>query len=143
LKTILGALMATCLVLTASIAGAAEANFTGMVTDPDGLGLGGVQVKVFVNGFLKGASVSGADGGYDLTFNYDDLGDDTTVAWFVPAEEGSPPEILILQESVAAKEAGLWSPCLPRVDIGSSISYDATIYSENAKFEALGQSDCF
>jgi hypothetical protein len=135
--------MALGLIFSASMAGAAESNLSGQVADPDGLGLGGVQVKVFVNGFLKGATVSGADGGYDVTFKFDDLGDDTTVVWFVATDETSPPEIVILRESVAAKEAGLWSPCLPRVDIGTSISYDATIYSEDAKFEALGQSDCF
>lgn len=135
---------AFALFLLAAPASAQEntASFAGTVSDPEGLGLGGVQVKVFVDGYLKGSAVSGADGSYDTTFVYDPLADVTIVAWFVP-QVPFVPEIVVLRESAASKSMGLWSPCLPRIDLNSVITHNATIYDEKAKFAALGQQDCF
>jgi hypothetical protein len=118
-----------------------EASLSGTVSDEDGLGLGGVQVKVFVGGSLKGSGISGGNGGYEVTFRYDELGDESIIAWWVP-QAGYVPEIAVLRESTAAKKLELWSPCLPRIDIGPTISYNPTIYTEEKKFEQLGQSDC-
>lgn len=118
------------------------ASFSGAVADADGLGIGGVQIKVFVDGFLKGGAVSGADGSYETSFHYEEFGDQTVVAWFVP-QAGFVPEIVVLRESAAAKSLGLWNPCLDRVDLSPSVSFDATIYEEKAKFAVLGEKDCF
>ena len=118
------------------------ATFSGTVTDASGLGLGGVQVKVFVSGFPKGVAVSGADGGFETSFHYEEFGDQTIVAWFVP-QAGFVPEIVILRESEASKAMGLWNPCLERVDLSTSVSFDPTIYDEKAKFAVLGERNCF
>lgn len=139
---IAGASLAVILAASPAFADPVEATFSGMTMDAEDLGLGGVQVKVFVDGYLKGSAVSGADGSFDTTFRYDELGDQTIVAWFVP-QQGYVPEVVVLRESSASKELGLWSPCLPRVDVSASVSYDATIYDEKSKFAALGEQDCF
>ncbi|MEZ4651297.1 MAG: hypothetical protein R3E97_21400 [Candidatus Eisenbacteria bacterium] len=120
------------------------ATFSGTVADAEDLGLGGVQVKVFVDGFLKGSAVSGADGSYETNFHYDEFGDQTIVAWFIPqAGLGQVPEIVVLRESEASKTMELWNPCLIRVDLSASTTFDATIYDEKTKFGVLGERECF
>jgi hypothetical protein len=136
-----------CLVLLLGLTTMAHAqsmvdgSLTGTVTDPEGVGQGGVQVKVFVDGFVRGSAVTGGTGQYDLTYRYDQLGDQTIVVWFLP-QAGYVPEILVLRESTAAKQMGIWSPCLSRLTIAPSLQHDVTVYTESGKFDALSQSEC-
>lgn len=142
LRTVLCALALLVLAVPAGFAAEQNANFSGVIRNAEGLGLGAVQVKVFVDGFIKGTGVSGADGSYDVTFRYEEFGDQTVVAWFIP-EAGSVPEVVILRESEASRALGLWNPCLPRADLGSAVTFDPTIFDEKAKFAVLGERDCF
>lgn len=114
----------------------------GKIVDDSGGGLGGVQVKAFVDGFLRGQSISGADGTYTLSFAYDDLGDQTIVVWWLPAMGGQVPELAILRESRRAKQLGLWSPCIPRVPAQPSLTFDVTVHQEAEKFKLLGEDEC-
>jgi hypothetical protein len=38
---------------------------------------------------------------------------------------------------------GLWNPCLERVDLSTSVTFDPTIYDEKSKFAVLGERECF
>lgn len=118
-----------------------QATLSGSCSDSEGIGLGGVQCKVFVNGFMKGQAISGGDGSYSTTFEYDPLADVSIVAWWIP-QAGYVPEIVVLRESKMAAAMGIWSPCLPRVDVGSSVPYSVSIKTEDEKFAELGASDC-
>ena len=140
----MGALVAALVLSQPASAQSGQSNqstISGMCTDSEGIGLGGVQCKVFVNGFMKGQGISGGDGSYTATFEYDPLADQSIVVWWLP-QAGYVPEIAVLRESKTAAALAIWSPCLPRLDLGGSIGYDVTIFDENAKFAQLGESDC-
>ncbi|MCA9729402.1 MAG: hypothetical protein KC729_17070, partial [Candidatus Eisenbacteria bacterium] len=98
-----------CLVLLLGFAGVAGAQsmvdgvLSGTVSDPEGIGQGGVQVKLFVDGFSRGSAITGADGGYTLDYRFDQLGDQTIVVWYLP-QAGYLPEVVLLRESARSKE---------------------------------------
>ena len=103
----------------------------GKVSDDTGGGLGGVQIKAFVDGFLRGQAISGADGTYMVSFAYDDLADQTIVVWWLPAMGGQVPELVILRESRRSQ-----------VTAQPSMTYDLVIRQEAEKFKLLGEDEC-
>lgn len=125
----------------ASITQAAESSVTGQALDAQGHGIGGVQVKVFLDGFVRASSVTDTTGSFSLDFRSEQSADPTVVVWFLPPA-GLIPEVVMLRESQRAKARGLWSPCLPRVALGPSIRVDTTLLTPTQKIEALDRSDC-
>lgn len=133
------------LLLVAGVFGSAhaqtEGSLSGMVKDVEGVGKAGVQVKIFVDGFAQGQTVTGADGAYSLSYPFDPSADVSIVVWYLPPA-GYVPELVVLRESTRARELGLWSPCVVRAPVAPSLTHDAVVYTESGKFDALSQSGC-
>jgi hypothetical protein len=119
----------------------AEATLNGTVANSEGAGQAGVQIKIFIDGFVRADTVSGPDGAYTLPYRYDPSGDQTIVVWYLPTA-GLVPEMVVLRESARAKEMGLWSPCVARVPIAPSVEHNVTLYTESGKFDALSATGC-
>jgi hypothetical protein len=115
---------------------------TGTVVDTGGQGIAGVMVKIFEEGFRVEETETGGDGSYALEFAYLPDIDWTIMVWFVPPGEVLIPEIVILRESLKSKELELWSPCLPRIELGSRVKYDVTLFTEETKLAQMSELDC-
>jgi hypothetical protein len=128
------------------IAGAAsagtEVRLSGQVHDLAGAPLSGVRVKAFVGGILRGSAVTDEEGRYGVGFSLEAPSDPSVVVWWLPAAPRQVPELLVLRESAQAKALRLWSPCLPRLELASEMSYDLTLRQEDEKLEELSGSDC-
>lgn len=123
----------------APAAGREAAVLRGSVTDAKGQALAGVAVKIFEEGFLLAETTSGPDGSYELSYGYLPEIDWTLVAWFVPAGDALIPEIYVLRESLKSKTRELWSACMPRVEIRSSLRIDAKLLDRDAKLQQMGE----
>lgn len=136
-----------CLVLLFACFGSAHAqslvdgSLTGIVSNAEGAVQGGVQVKVFVDGFARGNAVTGPDGAYSVAYPYDRAADQTVVIWYLP-QAGYVPEVVVLRESARAAAIGLWSPCIARIPLAPSITHDAIVHTESEKFDALSKTGC-
>ncbi len=115
---------------------------SGKATSAGGGLLAGVAVKLFEEGFLQTETVTAADGSYSLEVNYVPDIDWTVMVWYVPQDPNLIPEIVILRESLRSKELGLWSVCLPRVDLRPRMSYDVLLMNEEQKLEQMTKMDC-
>ncbi len=95
---------------------------------------------------LFGAGVeteTAVDGSYRLEFEYLPDIDWTLMVWFVPPGGDLIPETVILRESLKSKDMELWSPCLPRIDLKSRMSYDVSLLNEPDKLAQISELDCF
>jgi hypothetical protein len=119
-----------------------EGVLTGKVTSAAGAPLAGVKVKLFEEGFLLNETTTGADGSYELNVDYLPDIDWTVMVWYVAPNPSLLPEILILRESLKSKELGLWSPCLPRLELRRTMSFDVTLMAEEKKLEQMTTMDC-
>ena len=117
-------------------------SLSGRVIGADGAGLGGVAVKLFEEGFLQAETRTAGDGSYRLEVSYLADSDWTLMVWFVPPGSDLVPEIVILRESLRSQELGLWSGCLPRIDLQPVMSFDALLLNEEQKLEQMSQMDC-
>jgi hypothetical protein len=115
---------------------------SGKVANADGAGVAGVAVKLFEEGFLQGETSTAADGTYSLEVSYLPDIDWTVMVWFVPQDPSLIPEILILRESLKSKELGLWSSCLPRIELRPQMSFDAVLMNEEQKLDQMTKMDC-
>lgn len=114
----------------------------GRVTDDGGIGLGGITVRAFINGFEKATAITGGDGAYILNLRYDNAEDQTIVVWWIPMMQTQVPELAILREGSRARELQIWSPCIPRLDLRPSVTHDVVLLQEAEKFRRLGADDC-
>jgi len=117
-------------------------SLSGRVTGTDGKGLAGVAVKLFEEGFLLAETATAGDGSYRLEVGYLADSDWTLMVWFVPPDADLVPEIVILRESLKSQELGLWSGCLPRIDLQPVMSFDALLVDEEQKLEQMSRMDC-
>ena len=134
--------LATGLLWWAGVAVAATVSLHGKVCDGSGAGLGAIQIRAFVDGLVQGSAVSGPDGQYAIEFPYAPEADQTIVIWWIPAQAGLVPEILLLRESRRAVSLQLWSRCLPRRELSADLSYDAVLRTEEEKLKLLGPGGC-
>jgi len=119
-----------------------DAVLQGQVTDALGVGIEGVAVKLFRDGFLVTETTTDMDGNYELRFQYRPELDKTIVVWFLPQETDLVPEIVVLRESYDSKERRLPSPCLPRIELAPDMSLDVELKDEKAKLDSLSESEC-
>ena len=122
--------------------GRVQGVLTGTVTDASGQGIGGVEVKIFEEGFILSETTTAADGSYRLVYQYLPDIDWSIIAWFVPPEGELIPEIVILRESLKSKDMELWSSCLPRIELRDRVEQDMTLLNEAQKLDQMSELDC-
>ena len=147
MRVVLGLIISVAAFAVAISAGPAAATvedlvLQGKVTDDAGLGLGGIGVRAFINGFEKASAITGGDGSYILNLRYNNAEDQTIVVWWIPMMQTQVPELAILREGARARELQIWSPCIPRLDLRPSVTHDVVLLQEAEKFRRLGEDDC-
>jgi hypothetical protein len=101
------------------------------------------QVRVYQNGLMSAAAESDVAGAYNLEFEVSGQTDETVVVWFLPDTEGVVPTLLVLKESSEARRNAIWSPCVPRLKLSSTVTYDVKFLSDKDLLKSLQGSDCF
>lgn len=120
-----------------------DAEISGQVVDALDIGVEGVTVKLFRGSFFVTETTTDIDGNYSLPFQFNASLDKSLVVWFLPQDAALVPELLVLRESFQSKELKLLSPCLPRVQLDTQITYNVTLQDEKAKLSSLSASECF
>jgi len=91
---------------------AATTLLKGRASNTRGEGLAAARVQVFRDGILCGHATTGADGDFAFVVSWAEQGDPTIV--LVTEAPSYLPEVVLLRESAAAAQAGLWSASAPR-----------------------------
>lgn len=84
----------------------------GRASNTRGDGLAAARVQIFRDGIRCGHATTGADGDFAFVVSWSEQGDPTIV--LVTEAPSYLPEVVLLRESAAAAQAGLWSASAPR-----------------------------
>ena len=123
-------------------AGKSETTITGMVVGEDGRPMLDVNVKLYMGGLLVTEQLSSSDGSFEFT-ELIDYGVDVTIdLWFVPPTEDLVMENVLLKESSAARQHGLYSDCVPRVRLDPLTDVIIKLYSLESRLAMLKRKGC-
>ncbi len=102
-----------------------------------------VKVTLFVGGLEAAVAETDTGGAYSITHDIDRTSDETVVMWFTPPRgAGLVREIVVLKESRASRQAGLYGPCFTRGIMGDSTRVDVKILDQQAYAAKLEESGC-
>jgi hypothetical protein len=118
------------------------ASFAGMVLDVNDRPIGGVQVKLFIDGEVAGRAVSESNGYYDLRAAYDPSDDVTVLLWFVAPDRALMPKELVIQESKSSRANGLISKCVPRASLSPGRQFRIYLFDVESRNKELAESGC-
>jgi hypothetical protein len=123
-------------------AGKSETTITGFVVDDSGTPLVDVNVKLYMGGLLTKEQLTSSDGTFEFT-ELIDYGVDVTIdLWFVPPTDELVMENVLLKESSAARQHGLYSPCTQRVRLDPITDVVVRLYSLESRIAMLKRKDC-
>lgn len=116
----------------------------GAVADGSGRPLADVIVKLFNNGLVSASAQTATDGSFRIQADPALGGNNSSVLWF---QSPDPERLLdaqaVLSEGSAAREAGLFPRCVPRVNIvGSQATVAVRLMTEDEAKAAVEQSKC-
>jgi hypothetical protein len=118
------------------------ARLAGDVTDAGARPLSGVTVRLFVGGLPIASALTDSAGIFEVTFPVDPSSDESVIACAVAPRPDLVSEWAILQESARDRQAGLWSPCVPRVGLSRSSRWSARITDAAGVRERLARNGC-
>jgi len=118
------------------------ASFSGNVLDVSDHPIAGVEVKLFLDGQLAGASVTDGTGHYDLKSPFDAAADITVLLWFVAPDHSLTPKELVIRESKASRDNGLISPCVPRADLLPGRQFRVYLFDPQSRNKELAELNC-
>jgi hypothetical protein len=122
--------------------GISETTITGLVVDQSGQPLLDVSVKLYMGGLLVDEQLTSSDGGFEFT-ELIDYGNDITIdLWFVPPTDELVMENVLLKESTAAREYGLYSDCVPRTRLDPITDVIIKLYTLDERIEVIKRRDC-
>ncbi len=119
-----------------------QTTISGKVSDAQDKALQGTAARLFISGVEAASTVTDAQGAYSFTFPVDYGRNETIVLWFIPADTRLLPKIYVLKESKPARENKLFSPCVPRVELGPLTKVDAQILDAQMRTKQVILSDC-
>ncbi len=114
----------------------------GRVIDASDSAVAGVDIRLFVGGRETARSLSGDDGSYRLTFDYELGTDETALVWWITPRSDLVSEMAILRESARDRALGLWSPCVPRIGWDRSMSRSVQMLGPAERTLRLRESGC-
>jgi hypothetical protein len=117
-------------------------SFTGTVLDVADHPLSGVEVKLFMDGQLAGASVTEGTGHYELRAPYDPNTDATVLLWLVSPDRTLVPKMVVLRESRACVEHALISPCVPRATVTPGRQFRVYLFDAQSRNKELAELNC-
>jgi hypothetical protein len=123
-------------------AGKSETTVTGLVVGEDGQPMLDVNVKLYMGGLLVTEQLTSSDGAFEFT-ELIDYGNDVTIdLWFVPPTDELVMENVLLKESSAALQHGLYSKCVQRVRLDPITDVIVKLYSLESRVTMLKRKDC-
>ncbi|MEA3408861.1 MAG: hypothetical protein U9Q95_00775 [Candidatus Eisenbacteria bacterium] len=123
-------------------AGKSETTITGLVVDERGQPLLDVNVKLYMGGLLVTEQLTSSDGGFEFT-ELIDYGNDITIdLWFVPPTDELVMENVILKESSAALQHGIYSKCVPRTRLDPITDVIIKLYDLESRVAMLRRKGC-
>ena len=123
-------------------AGKSETTITGMVVAENGSPMLDVNVKLYMGGLLVTEQLTSSDGSFEFT-ELIDYGNDVTMdLWFVPPTDELVMENVLLKESSAARQHGLYSPCVQRVRLDPLTDVVIKLYSLESRVAMLKRKGC-
>jgi len=132
----------TRLLTSSSFAGSSETTISGIVVDKDGKPLVDVGVKLYVAGLLMNEQLSSSDGSFEFAELIDYARDVTVDVWFLPTDPDLIMENVLLKESSAAVQHGLYSPCVKRVRLDTITDFVVRLVDKKARIDQLKRSGC-
>jgi hypothetical protein len=132
----------TRLIAQSSFAGTSETTISGIVVDKSGKPMVDVAVKLYVGGLLMTEQLSSFDGSFEFTELLDYARDVTVDVWFLPPDPELVMENVLLKESSAAVQHGLYSPCVKRVRLDTITDFVVRLVDQKTRVEQLKRSGC-
>jgi hypothetical protein len=115
----------------------------GHATVSDGKPLPEVNVSLFAGGLEAASAVTDTGGAYSMEPSIDRSKDETVVVWFTPPRGmGLVRNIVVLNESRAARKSRQFNPCLARVPLGDSTLVDVQILDQQSYATKIEESGC-
>ena len=123
-------------------AGKSETTITGLVVSEKGQPLLDVNVKLYMGGLLVTEQLTSSDGGFEFT-QLIDYGNDVTIdLWFVPPTDELVMENVILKESSAAVQHGIYSKCVQRTRLDPITDVIIKLYDLESRIAMLKRKGC-
>jgi hypothetical protein len=132
----------TRLMTQSSFAGTSETTISGIVVGKGGKPLVDVAVKLYVGGLLASEVLTSSDGSFEFTELIDYARDVTIDVWFVANDPELLMENVLLKESSAAVQNGLYSKCLRRVNLDPITDFVVRLVDQETRIEQLKRSGC-
>jgi hypothetical protein len=126
----------------AGFAGTSETTISGMVVDKDGRPIDNVAAKLYIGGVLVSEVATSPDGSFELVELIDYAQDVTIDMWFVPPGPDMVMENVLLKESTAAVQHGLYSKCISRVRLDPITDFVVRVLDLESRTRMLKTSDC-
>lgn len=127
---------------TPGFAGSSETTIAGIVTDEEGTPLLDVSVKLYIGGLLAQEELTSTDGSFEISMLIDYGRDVTIDLWFVPSGGDLVMENIILKESSAAVQGGLYSKCVKRVRLDPLTDVFVKLTDIESRSERIRASGC-
>lgn len=123
-------------------AGKSETTITGLVVDEKGRPLLDVNVKLYMGGLLATEQLTSSDGSFEFT-ELIDYGNDITIdLWLVPATDELVMENVLLKESTAALQHGIYSNCVQRIRLDPITDVVVKLYDLESRIAMLRRKGC-
>lgn len=132
----------TRLMTQSSFAGTSETTISGVVVSKEGKPLVDVGVKLYVGGLLMNEQLTSSDGSFEFVELIDYARDVTIDVWFLPTDPDLIMENVLLKESAAAVQHGLYSQCVKRVRLDSITDFVVRLVDQKSRIEQLKRSGC-
>ncbi len=132
----------TRLMTQSSFAGTSETTISGIAVDKDGKPLVDVAVKLYVGGLLANEILTSSDGSFEFTQLIDYARDVTIDVWLLPDDPDLIMENVLLKESTAAVQHGLYSQCVKRVRLDAITDFVVRLVDQKTRIERLKRSGC-
>ena len=129
-------------IVRSGFAGKSETTITGLVVGEKGGPLLDVNVKLYMGGLLATEQLTSSDGGFEFT-ELIDYGNDITIdLWFVPPTDELVMENVILKESTAALQHGIYSDCVQRTRLDPITDVIVKLYDLESRVAMLKRKGC-
>ena len=129
-------------IVRSGFAGKSETTITGLVVDQSGQPLLDVNVKLYMGGLLATEQLTSSDGTFEFS-ELIDYGSDITIdLWFVPPTDELVMENVLLKESSAAVQHGIYSNCVKRTKLDPITDVVIKLYDLDSRVEMLKRKGC-
>lgn len=123
-------------------AGTSETTITGLVVDQSGQPLLDVNVKLYMGGLLMIEQLTSSDGSFEFS-ELIDYGNDVTIdVWFIPPTDELVMENVLLKESSAALQHGIYSECVARTRLDPITDIVIKLYDLESRAAMLKRKGC-